>query len=147
MRRASHGRVHQKNIQPFDAAHCVQCTVRVSIEGIRERLAHRCAAVVIARDCGERHLQRAKKLCCMRVLFRLRGIGNVAGNHHEVRTRRQAVQRADGPQKRRRSVDATVGQRARRRNVRSEIWAIKIVREAKVGLRRDRTARSYATGE
>ena len=86
---AGHRRVHQKNIEPFDAAHCVQCTVRLSIERIRERLAHQCAAVMIARDCGEWHLQSAKKLCCMRVLFRLREIGNVAGNHHQVRTRRQ----------------------------------------------------------
>ena len=117
MRYASQPGVDQDNIKPVDAAYFIERPARLSVGGIRKRLAHEWAAVVIARNCHEWHLERTKQLRRMRILFRQCRIGDVSGNHHQVRARRQSIQCADGPQKRRRGVDATVGQGPRPGNV------------------------------
>jgi hypothetical protein len=69
----------------------------------------------------EQRRQGISKQClCMLIFFRQRRIGDVTGNHHQIRTRRQPIWRVDRARLRRRDINAAVGERARLRDVQVE---------------------------
>ena len=113
MRRAGHARIQEHDIGLADLAHGIERAARLRIAEAGQRRAHQLAAVVIAGNGGEGNFERRQELFQVLVFGSERRIDEVAGDHDQIRPRRETVQRRDAAGQRCCGVDAPIGKLAR----------------------------------